>query len=309
MKPMSPFSSSSAVLLVMTALFTASPAAADVFTCRAQQNEAKRDLKALSVAQAIHHSQHGGYSTDVAKVGWEPSAAKVHYRYRILKAEKDAFAAEARARLFDREDVWVVDHEHKLQNTVDACAAFGPLPAPSDPLPGVATKGADEKKASGTAEKAEAFVRAAYRTAAEKVGSSRAEVTKRASRLGEGGCESDKEESRTVAGQYDEVVRCGFEGVRLRFRVAAGREQREELIISRPELLPPGPVQLRMTYAALTSALGAPRPQSTYGTGAIYCAPDESTKARRERCVHLILTVDADEGLIVKEALLRDPRD
>lgn len=308
MKGMSPLSSLSAVLL-MTALFTSAPAAADVFMCRARQKQVEIDLKALYVAQASHRMELGGYSKDIAKLGWAPRAKKGGYQYRILKADKDAFAAEARGRYLDREDVWVVNHAREIQNIADACAPFGPLPAYSDPLPAIATSGANQPKASGAAEKAEAFVRAAYRTAEEKVGSSRAELKKRASRLGEGGCESDKEESRTVAGQYDEVVRCSYEGVDLRFRVAGGSEQREELIISRPELLPQGPVQLRMTYAALVSALGAPRPHSRYETGAIYCAPDESTKAKRERCVHLILEADEDEGLIVKAALFRDGRD
>lgn len=92
-----------------------------LFGCRSKAAEAKTQLRSIVVAQQAHRQTTGTFGASLNEIGFEPEGAGFRYRYRIVRANKDAFLAIAAAAREQFHDAWTVNAKGEFQHTVDGC--------------------------------------------------------------------------------------------------------------------------------------------------------------------------------------------
>ena len=90
---------------------------------RARQTEAKTNLSAIYTAQKIHFTLHQSYAEDINKL--DLSLAQGLYTFTIQEASKNTFKAQAKGNIDDDDalDIWTIDQDKDLLNTIDDVTA------------------------------------------------------------------------------------------------------------------------------------------------------------------------------------------
>ena len=90
---------------------------------RARQTEAKTNLSAIYTAQKIYFSLHQSYVDDINEL--DLSLAQGLYTFTIQEASKNTFKAQAKGNIDDDDalDIWTIDQNKNLLNTIDDVTA------------------------------------------------------------------------------------------------------------------------------------------------------------------------------------------
>ena len=90
---------------------------------RARQTEAKTNLSAIYTAQKIYFTLHQSYAEDIKK--FDLSLAQGLYTFTIQEASKITFKAQAKGNIDDDDalDIWTIDQDKNLFNTIDDVTA------------------------------------------------------------------------------------------------------------------------------------------------------------------------------------------
>ena len=89
---------------------------------RARQTEAKTNLSAIYTAQKIYFSLHQSYAEDINEL--DLSLAQGLYKF-TMEASKNTFKAQAEGNIDDDDalDIWTIDQDKDLLNTIDDVTA------------------------------------------------------------------------------------------------------------------------------------------------------------------------------------------
>ena len=89
---------------------------------RARQTEAKTNLSAIYTAQKIYFTLHQSYDDDIKKL--DLSLAQGLYKF-TMQASKNTFKAQAKGNIDDDDalDIWTIDQDKDLLNTIDDVTA------------------------------------------------------------------------------------------------------------------------------------------------------------------------------------------
>jgi hypothetical protein len=93
----------------------------EAFQCRSRQSEAKLNLKAIYVSEESYRAENGTYLKDLNKIGFKTFGMKQRYKYAVLSASKDKFAARATGEAELAGDVWEVNEAGEVKNLKNAC--------------------------------------------------------------------------------------------------------------------------------------------------------------------------------------------
>tara|TARA_B100000123_G_scaffold2466_1_gene1794 strand:- start:253 stop:606 length:354 start_codon:yes stop_codon:yes gene_type:complete len=90
---------------------------------RARQTEAKTNLSAIYTAQKIYFTLHQSYTKDINEL--DLSLAQGLYTYTIQDASTSTFKAQAEGNIDDDDalDIWTIDQDKDLLNTIDDVTA------------------------------------------------------------------------------------------------------------------------------------------------------------------------------------------
>lgn len=91
------------------------------FVCKTKQIEAKKNLSILRSCEEAYKAVNDTYGSDLNNIGFSFSGTSKYTYTFISNVSSSEFTAHTKAVIDGKDDIWTIDQNGTLNNTVDAC--------------------------------------------------------------------------------------------------------------------------------------------------------------------------------------------